>query len=159
MADWDSFGIVSLDEAFICYEASKRQVADAPQYYYDTLTNKFERIKSTMPRWIEEPRISASGIVFINSYKLCLKLIGEYLNLPSNAEYKASFERKSGDSRNVIVDFLWFFEHIDGCVGFENFEAPRVEVELKKWCALNGLEYRDRECTSAGESTSSKYIK
>ncbi len=133
--------VVSLDDAFDCYEMSKRIVSETPLYYYDTKTNTFRKIKSTMPWYLEEPSIKASGIVFINSYKLCQSLIKEYLNQPSMKEQKDLFESIPKNEKNRIVDFLWFFEHIDGCYDFQKFEVSRVEKELKRWCKINKLRY------------------
>lgn len=125
---------VSLDDAFDCYEVSKRNVSKDPLYYYDLEKNEFVKIKGA---------IKNSGIVFLNSYNLCSKLIDEYLSHPLMQEYKDSFDRVLKNTKNKIVSFLWFFEHIDGCQDFQKFEILKVEKELKKWCKSNGLEYLD----------------
>jgi hypothetical protein len=127
--------IVALDDAFDCYEMSKRNISKTPLFYYDISKNVFLKIKST---------IKDTGIVFINSYELCSKLIYEYLNQPEMKEYKIAFERLE-INKNKIVSFLWFFEHIDGCYGFTKFEILIVTKELKKWCKSNGLDYLEPE--------------
>lgn len=123
---------VSLDDAFDCYEMSKRNVSDAPLYYYDLAQNEFIKIKSTMTN---------ASVVFINSYQLCSRLIDEYLNQPEMNKHKKAFSETRDRRKSKIVEFLWYFEHIDGCYGFQSFEVPRVATELKKWCKKNGLNY------------------
>lgn len=127
---------ISLDDAFDCYEMSKRQISDTPLYYYDPVKNEFSRIKS--------PRKN-SEIFFINSYALCSRLIDEYLDQPQMSAHKQAFKSKSKSSRNKIVDFLWYFEHIDGCCGFKSFEISRVTKELITWCKNNGLKFSEPE--------------
>ena len=123
---------VSLDDAFDCYEKSKRNVSKEPLYYYDLAKNEFIKIKGTMKN---------TGIVFINSYQLCSRLIDEYLNQPGMNKHKKAFSETKDWRKSKIVEFLWYFEHIDGCYGFRDFEIPRVATELKKWCKKNGLNY------------------
>lgn len=52
-----NFGVVALDDAFDCYEISKRTISDTPLFYFDLETNKFKKIKSSIPWWIESPAI------------------------------------------------------------------------------------------------------
>ena len=127
---------VSLDEAFDCYEMSKREVSKEALFYYDFVENKFVKIKNSMRN---------PGVMFINSYKLCSKLIDEYFEQPEIKQYKLSFEKETDGVRNKVVDFLWFFEHIDGCFDFQKYEMIRVGAELKKWCKSNNLEYLNPE--------------
>ena len=127
---------VSLDDAFDCYEMSKRTMSKEPRFYYDFTVNKFVEIKSHMKN---------PGVIFINSYKLCSKLIDEYINKPEMQEYKNTFEKESYGPHDKIVKFLWHFEHIDGCYDFGKFEILRVTDELKKWCENNGLDYLEPE--------------
>lgn len=127
---------LSLDDAFDCYEMSKRTISDTPLFYYDFTANEFIKIKSA----IKNP-----GVVFINSYKLCSRLIDEYLNQPKMNEYKILFENKTDASQNKIIRFLWFFEEIDGCYDFQKFEISKVTKELIKWCKNNGINYSKPE--------------
>lgn len=126
---------VSLDDAFDCYEFTKREISKTPLHYFDFTKGKFVKIKSGMKN---------PGVEFVNTYELCIKVIDEYLNQPRMKEYKIAFAKAEG-SRNKIVRFLWFFEHIDGCYNFEKFEITRVTKELKKWCKRNGLDYLEPE--------------
>lgn len=137
----DFRAVVSLDDAFDCYEMSKRNVTKTPSYYYDTDTSEFKKIKSTMPWYSEKPPIKDSGIVFINSYALCSSIIDNYLNQSQMSEYKKTFAKESKNSKNKIVSFLWFFERIDGCRDFNHYEMLHVAKALKEWCKLNNLAY------------------
>ena len=127
---------ISLDDAFDCYEMSKRTVSANPLFYYDFEERKFVKIKNS----IKNP-----GAVFINSYKLCSKLIDQYLGQPENKDYKSLFEKQWTKNQNKIVNFLWFFEHIDGCYNFQEYEVLCVTKELKKWCKNNNLNYLEPE--------------
>lgn len=121
-----------LDKLFDVYESTKRIISKFPTHYYDLEKNNFFKIKN--PENID-------GIAFINSYELCVKVIEEYLNQPSVIQYKPLFEKEVKTSKNYVVCFLWFFEHIDGCYDFEKFEFLIVEKVLKKWCKRNGLAF------------------
>lgn len=128
--------VVSLDDAFDCYEMSKRIESKKPVFYYDVVKNKFCKIKGS---------IKENGVLFINANQLCLKLIDEYLNIPDIRKHKNSFEREWGAAKNKVVSFLWFFEHIDGAYGFQEYEMLRVVNELKAWCKNNGFGYLEPE--------------
>lgn len=123
---------ISLDDAFDCYEVSKRNVSEVPLYYYDYTQKEFAKIKSTLKN---------PGVVFINSYQLCLKLIDEYLIQPEMEKHKRAFSKSRDRRKNRIVGFLWYFEHIDGCYGFRAFEIAKLRKELIKWCNNNDLNY------------------
>lgn len=126
--------VVSLDKAFDCYQVGKRKKSKVPLYFYDLKKNEFMKIKG---------ELKENCISFINSYDICCSLIDEYLNQPHVKQYKEDCIKSIKNARysNKIVDFLWFFEHIDGCYGFENFEISRMTNVLKKWCKINGFSY------------------
>ena len=129
---------VFLDDAFDCYQLGKRKISPIPLYCYDLNKNKFVKIKS---------ELKENCIPFINSYDICCCLIDKYLDEPNVKQYKEDCIKsiKNGLHKNKVVDFLWFFEHIDGCYGFEKFEIARVTEILKKWCESNELSYLEAE--------------
>ncbi len=124
--------VISLDDAFDYYEMSKRVISDKPVYCFIPSKNIFYKNKD---------KYKDQSIPFINSYEQCVKLIDEYLKHPSKNNYRLAFEHQSKESRNKVVDFLWFFEHIDGCADFSNFEKCRMLKVLKKWCFTNNFVY------------------
>ena len=126
--------VISLDDAFDYYEMSKRIISDKPIYCFVTSKNIFDKNKD---------KYKGQSIPFINSYEQCIKLIDEYLSLPSKNSYQLAFEHQSKKEKNKVVSFLWFFEHIDGCADFKNFEIRSMLKVLKKWCISNDFEYID----------------
>ena len=44
-------------------------------------------------------------------------------------------------SKDPVVSFLWFFEHIDGAYDFDQFENEEIIRVLKKWCEKNQFDY------------------
>ena len=130
--------IIPLDVAFDCYQVGKRKVSKVPLYCYDLKNNEFIKIKGEMKE---------TCIPFINSHTICCNLIDEYLEQPHIKQYKEECIKsiKSARYRNKIIDFLWFFEHIDGCYGFDDFEIVRMTKILKKWCESNGFSYIEPE--------------
>lgn len=128
------YTIISLDDAFDCYEMSKRDISKVPLYYYDFDKKDFLKIKGDKNK---------NGIIFINSYELCSRLIDDYLNQSEMSQYKTDFLKISKNAKNKIISFLWFFESIDGCKDFNNFEIINVSKALKKWCKINNLKYSE----------------
>ena len=126
--------VISLDDAFDYYEMSKRTVTDKPLYCYDLAKRIFTENKE---------KNGAHSVPFINSYAVCLNLIDEYLSQPSKSMYRSSFLKESEHQKNKIVSFLWFFEHIDGCEDFKNYEIRSMLKVLKKWCKVNGFGYTE----------------
>ena len=59
------------------------------------------------------------------------------------SQYKTDFLKISKNAKNKIISFLWFFESIDGCKDFNNFEIINVSKALKKWCKINNLKYSE----------------
>lgn len=127
---------IPLDDAFDCYEQSKRKVTLEPLFGYDTEKKEFVKLRD---------KNRNVCVVFVNSYQLCSSLIEEYLSQPSMEEHRKAFKELSKNSSNKIVSFLWYFEHIDGCRDFEMFEIKRVSKALKKWCKANNFEWTEPE--------------
>lgn len=129
---------IPLDAAFDCYQIGKRRISNVPLYCYDFKKNEFTKITE---------KSKENCVPFINSYTTCCNLIDEYLEQPHVKQYKEDCIKslKNARYRNKIVDFLWFFEHIDGCYDFENFEIVRMTRVLKKWCKTVGFSYIEPE--------------
>ena len=127
---------VSLDDAFDCYEMSKRQVSETPLFCYDIEKSEFVKVKNSM---------SSTCFLFLNAYSLCSNLIDSYLQQPGMERYRELFYEENKGAKNKIVAFLWFFEHIDGCMDFEKYEMAHVTKELKKWCKENKFLYTEPE--------------
>ena len=127
---------IPLDVAFDWYQFGKRVISKEPVYCYNSQTNEFMKIKG---------ELKENCIPFINSYAVCCGVIDQYLELPHIKKYKEDCLKsiKNGRYRNKIVDFLWFFEHIDGCMEFGDFEVVLLTKILKKWCKKNGFSYLD----------------
>ena len=128
--------VISLNDAFCYYELTKRKISDEPEYCYLIPERKFVKFKE---------KYKNISVPFLNSYRLCLELIDEYLSQPPQSCYRDAYKKEAKTQRNKVVCFLWFFEHIDGCVDFERFEIPKVGKILKKWCERNGFEYLEPE--------------
>lgn len=54
---------------------------------------------------------------------------------------RIEFEKERNQNKNKIVEFLWYFEHIDGCQDLQKFEITRVTREPAQWCRSTGLSY------------------
>ena len=80
----DFNGFVSLDEAFDCYEFSKRDYTKTPTHYYCFEKKAFRKINF---------EIKTPGVVFINTYETCLQVIDEYLRQPGMEKYRENFEK------------------------------------------------------------------
>ncbi len=127
---------VSLDDAFDFYELSKRDVSKTSVFCYDPVNNEFIKIKNV---------IKPPCVPFVNAYELCSKLMDDYLEQPKMKEYKLAFAEEVKLAKNKIVSFLWFFENIDGCRDFRNYEINSVTRVLKKWCRNNGFDWTEPE--------------
>ncbi len=132
----DFNGFVSLDEAFDCYEYSKRDYSKTPTHYYCFEKMAFRKINFEM---------KTPGVVFINTYETCLQVIDEYLKQPGMEKYREDFEKAPKKTHNRIINFLFYFDHLDGLCSFDRFELTMVAKILKKWCKSNGLQYLEPE--------------
>ncbi len=126
--------VISLDQAFDCYEYTKRIISDEPLYCYLIPERKFVKIKE---------KYKDISVLFPNAYRLCLELIDEYLSQPPIDQFREAYKKEAKTQRNKVVCFLWFFEHLDGCVDFQRFEIPKMTKILKKWCKHNGFAYTE----------------
>lgn len=131
---------LKIEDLFSFYESIKRRRTDRPLYGYDIDKEKFIKLTDTVNEKMEQGIISV--IPFINAYKVCLEIIDMYLEKDNVKEYKAGARQAMKQKRHdKIVAFLWYFDHIDGCYPFEEFEEVIVKKELVKWCKRNGFEY------------------
>lgn len=137
--------VISLDDAYMWYESTKRIVSWKPLYCYDLRDHVFARYDKKHIKY---------SIPFINAYATCSKLMDEYLNHSSQRLNKIKFEKHHSRYKNKIVNFLWFYEDIDGSYGFQNYEIRRITDILKSWCISNGFDYIESEiCRDSLECT------
>lgn len=124
--------VVDFESAYIHYEATKRNPTDAPSECFSLQTGLFEKIKkqTESPDWIP----------FINTFAVCKQIIAKYLDQPGMEEHKMRFLQLSKGAKNAIVAFLWYWEPIDGCYPFEQFERRELTKIIRKWCKSNQLD-------------------
>lgn len=129
-----------IEDLYWYYRETRHDRTEEPLYGYDIDKEKFIKLTDTVKEKMEKGIISV--IPFINAYKVCLEIIDMYLERDNMKEYKAGARQAMKQKRHdKIVAFLWYFEHIDGCYPFEEFEEVIVKKELVKWCKRNGFEY------------------
>ncbi len=130
--------LLNIDDLIWRYECSKRTYSKEPRYGYDIYKEDFIVITDSVREKIETGTLSV--IPFINSYKVCLKIIDEYLSSSALNDYKrGAYEAMKQKPQNEIVAFLWYFEHIDGTYSFSDFEEIRIKKIVEKWALTNGF--------------------
>ena len=124
--------ILDLDKAIDIYQAAKRDKNIT--YVYDSELDKFI-LQKTKP--------IPNTIPFINSFDECRRIIDIYLEQDYISKYKEDCKNAIREDKyhNKIVSFLWFFEHIDGCFDFNNYECIEICKVIKKWCKRNKIEF------------------
>lgn len=142
--------VLNLDDLVWLYERSKRLYSKGPRYGYDIYKEDFIVITESVKEKIEMGTLSV--IPFINSYKVCLKIIDEYLSLPSLKDYKSdAYKAMKQKPQKEIVAFLWYFEHIDGSYSFGDFEDKRIKKIVKKWALSNGFRINTGDGTMSSD--------
>lgn len=127
---------INLSSAMKLYDYSKRN--NDVHLYYIISKDRFEVIDKS------KSVDSHNYILLMNCYDTCVEIIDSYLEQPFIAQYKeecktAMKELKEG--KNIIVSFLWFFDHIDGGYDFGLYEFEQVKKRMERWCKKNGFYY------------------
>ena len=123
--------MIILDDAFDFYENTKREKNKETLLIYDLDRNIFSKGIKKAKKYVP----------FLDSNMVCLEIINMYLNLPHISCYKNDCKRKMRESNNKVVAFLWFFDHINGCYDFGNFEISIMTKKLIEWCKSYNFEY------------------
>ena len=127
--------IISLDDAIIAYDRYKRKEKNQiSEIVYNINERQFLKAKRTV-------RNGSNCVSFINCHQTCLSIIEKYLNQPVIKKYKEACITEMSKSKDPVVSFLWFFEHIDGAYDFDQFENEEIIRVLKKWCEKNQFDY------------------
>lgn len=123
------------------YEYTKRFDERHPPLAYDIEKEDFIKVTDTVMERIESGEISA--IPFIDSYKICLEIIDEYLAQPALEEFRnGAYREMRQKSHSKIIAFLWYFEYIDDVKSFEEFESKKIDKIITKWALKNGFELK-----------------
>ena len=131
--------VLNIEDLMWKYECSKREYSENPKYGYDIYKEEFIAITDAVREKMEKGTLSV--IPFINSYKVCLSIIDEYLSMPALNDYKKeAYEAMKQKPQKEVVAFLWYFEHIDGAYSFGDFEEKRINKIVEKWALTNGFQ-------------------
>lgn len=131
--------ILNKEELIKLYECSKRSKRENAMFGYDIDQEKFIIVTDKVIEKIQSGKINV--IPFINSYKVCLEIIDEYLAQPSMKAYKeGAYRIMNKEKHRKVVAFLWYFEHIDGTYSFGDYERKKVDKIITKWTLNNGFE-------------------
>ncbi len=138
------------DDLIEMYENDKREKTAISKYAYDLNQQYFLSVRRAAKACrldidicdneeIEDRLFENGYALFVNPYKVCNDIIIEYLNTECTEDDRVYFRKLKKEKNNIVIPFLWYFDHKDGLESFEKFEHKKVIESFSGWCKKYGL--------------------
>lgn len=141
---------MEIDDLIEMYENDKREKTALSKYAYDLNQHCFLPVRKAAKACrfdidicdseeIENRLFENGYALFVNPYKVCNKIISEYLKTECTEDDRVYFRKLKKEKDNIVIPFLWYFDHKDGLESFEEFENKKLTEILSDWCKKYGL--------------------